>query len=69
VSAVESATAGDGYEVRVGTQVTSDDTGHYGGVASLAGEDGRVVAAVACEDDVLRAFDVEYLSVFTDQGG
>ena len=69
MSAIESATAGDGYEVREGTQVVSDDTGHYGGVVSLTEEDGRVMAAVACTDDILRAFDVEYLSVFTDQGG
>jgi hypothetical protein len=69
VSAIESATAGDGYEVREGTQVVSDDTGYYGGVVSLAEDGGHVVAAVACDDGVLRAFDVEYLSVFTDQGG
>jgi hypothetical protein len=69
VSAAESAVAGDGYEVRAGSGVTSDDTGHYGTVVSLAEQDGRVVAAVACEDDVLRAFDVEYLSVFTEQHG
>jgi hypothetical protein len=69
VSAVESAVAGDGYEVREGTGVTADGPGHYGVVVSLAEEDGRVVAAVACEDDVLRGYDVEYLSVFTEQHG
>lgn len=69
MSAVESATAGDGYEVCQGTQMVSDDTGYYGVVASLAEQDGRVVAAVACSDDVLRAFDVGYLSVFTEQHG
>jgi hypothetical protein len=69
VSAVELATAGDGYEVRAGTEVTCDDPDHYGVVTSLAEENGRVVAAVACEDDVLRAYDVQDLSVFTVQHG
>jgi len=69
VSAVESAVAGDGYEVREGTQVTCDGPDHYGVVVSLAEEGGRVVAAVACEDDVLRGYDVEDLSVFTVQHG
>jgi len=69
VSAVESATAGDGYEVRAGTEVVADGPDHYGVVAGLAEEDGRVVAAVMCEDDVLRGYDVEDLSVFTVQHG
>ena len=69
MSAVESAVNQDGDEVRVGTQVCSGDDGHYGGVEALAEEDGRVMAAVVCEDDVLRAYEVEYLGVFTVQHG
>lgn len=66
---IEEATAGDGYPVREGTQVVDDTSGHYGCVVSIAEDDGVIMAAVACEDDGLRAFDVEYLSVMTDQGG
>lgn len=66
---LESATAGDGFEITEGTQVVWTETDDWGPVVGIwRDEEGYVLADVALsESAVIKLIEVSDLSVFTDQ--